>query len=164
MNSHKRRLHSRGFTLFTRSFSLLLLLGIYPWLNSVVVVAEIGSVLKKTVISALLVLMTVALASWLWFRSKPVIATLAGLQVGSGRTHLVPWSRVLDVREVPWIPFSPPWYPKMWQVDLSRGGSFDFCGIRTAREVVIEFVERSEAGRTRRPGALRTGGVGLSDA
>jgi hypothetical protein len=136
------RLHSRGFALATRSFSLLVLLGIYPWLNSVVAVTELESALTTTLSSALLVLVTVALACWLWFRSKPVVATHAGLEVGSGKPRLIPWSRVLDIREIPWIRFSPPWYPKMWQVDLSGGESFDFCGIRTAREVVIEFVSR----------------------
>jgi hypothetical protein len=144
MSSDKLRLHSRGFTLATRAFSLLLLLGIYPWLTSVLAVTEVGSVPRTTVTSAFLVLVTVALAGWLWFRSKPVVATSAGLVLGSGKPRLIPWSRVLDVREVPWTPFSQPWYPKMWQVDLSGGESFDFCGIRTAREVVIDFVKRSE--------------------
>jgi hypothetical protein len=85
----KRRLHSRGFTLFARAFPVLLLLGIYPWLNSVVVVPEIGRVLRPTVISALLVLVTVALACWLWSRPKPVVATTAGLEVGPGKPRLV---------------------------------------------------------------------------
>lgn len=143
----RHRLHSRGFTLVTRSFSLLLLLGIYPWLNSVVAVTEIGSVLTTTVNSALLVLGTVAIACWLWCRPKPIVATGAGLEVGSSKPRLIPWSRVLDVREIPWIRFRAPWYPKMWQVELSGGEAFDFCGTRTAREVVIEFVKRSEARR-----------------
>ena len=98
--------------------------------------------LRPTVISALLVLFTVALACWLWLRPKPVVATTAGLEVGPGKPRLVPWSRVMDVREIPWMSFSPPWYPKMWQVDLAGGESFDFCGSNGGEW--IEFLKRSD--------------------
>jgi hypothetical protein len=129
------RLHSRGFALFTRLASLLLLLSLLFLVRS-------ESILEASIHVALVL----ALAWLLCFRSKSVVATKEGLAVGSGkRIRLIPWSRVLDVRELPWIRVSPPWYPKMWQVDLDGDERFDFCGVRKAREIVIEFVKRSEA-------------------
>jgi hypothetical protein len=129
------RLHSRGFSLFTRLASLLLLGSLFPLLHS-------ESVAEGSIHLALVL----ALAWLLWFRSKTVVATKDGLVVRSGRhSRSIPWSRVLDIRELPWIRVSPPWYPKMWQVDLVDDERFDFCGVRRAREIVIEFVKRSEA-------------------
>jgi hypothetical protein len=31
-----------------------------------------------------------------------------------------------------------------WQIDLDDGELFDFCGVRKTREIVIEFLSRSE--------------------
>jgi hypothetical protein len=128
------RLHSRGFALFTRLGSLLLLLSLFPLVHS------------ETLIEASIHVTLVLVLTWLlWFRAKSVVATKDGLAVGSGkRVRLIPWSRVLDVRELPWIRLSPPWYSKMWQIDLDNGERFDFCGVRKTREIVIEFVSRSE--------------------
>ncbi len=135
------RLHSRTVTLLTRVFAVLLLLNLWP-----IVGAE--SLREASVHGAV----SLAFAWFLWFRPKPVVATPRGLAVGAGkRQRLIPWSRVLDVRELPWIRFSPPWYGKMWQVDLSDDERFDFCGVRNAREIVIEFVRRSEARREQHP-------------
>jgi len=129
------RLHSRGFALFTRLGALLLLSSLFPLVRS-------ESLVEASIHTALVL----ALAWLLWFRSKSVIASNAGLVVGTGkRQRLIPWSRVLDVRELPWIRVSPPWYPKLWQVDLDHGERFDFCGVRKTREIVIDFVKRSEA-------------------
>ncbi|HET7539000.1 MAG TPA: hypothetical protein VFK05_03985 [Polyangiaceae bacterium] len=44
------------------------------------------------------------------------------------------------MREQPWILRNPPWNAKMWQVDLRDGQSFDFIGVRNAREIIAEFV------------------------
>jgi hypothetical protein len=129
------RLHSRVFAVFTRVGSLLLLLSIVPLLRS-----------DSLVEASIHVTLVLALAWLLWSRSKSVVATNDGLAVGVGKsTRLIPWSRVLDVRELPWIRFSPPWYPRMWQVDLDSDERFDFCGVRRTREIVLEFVKRSEA-------------------
>jgi|GEM_PF-1413540 len=129
------RLHSRIFSLFTRLGSLLLVLGLVRLLRS-------DSFIGASIHAAL----GLALAGLLWFRKKSVFACNDGLAVGSGKNRrLIPWSRVLDVRELPWIRFSPPWYPKMWQVDLDQDQRFDFCGIRKTREIVSEFIKRSEA-------------------
>jgi len=128
------RLHSRGFTLFTRLGSVLLLLGLVR-----LVAAD------SPIEASVHVLLVLALAGLLWVRPKSVFATDEGLLVRSGkRQRLIPWSCVRDVRELPWLRVSPPWYPKMWQVDLDDA-RFDFCGVRRAREIVIEFVRRSEA-------------------
>ena len=127
------RLHSRGFALFTRIASLLLILSLFALVRS-----------ESLVAASLQVVLVLALAWLLWSRSKSVVATSGGLAVRSGkRTRLIPWSRVLDIRELPWIRFNPPWYPKMWQVDLDNDEIFDFCGVRNARDVVAEFVKRS---------------------
>ena len=129
------RLHSRGFALFTRLAALLLLVRVLAF-------ARTESIAE----ASLHVTLVVALSWLLWGRSKSVVATEQGLAVGSGRRmRLIPWSRVQDIRELPWIRVSPPWYPKMWQVDLDEGERFDFCGVRKAREIVIDFVKRSEA-------------------
>jgi hypothetical protein len=133
------RLHSRGFAVFTRLVSLLLLLSPLPLVRS-----------ESIIEASIHVTLVLALAWLLWSRSKSIVATNDGLALGSGkRMRLIPWSRVLDVRELPWIRVSPPWYPKMWQVDLDEDERFDFCGVRKAREIVAAFVERSEARRNR---------------
>lgn len=127
------RLHSRGFTFFTRLASLFLVLSLFVRVRS-------ESLLEASIHGAL----GLAVAWLLWSRSKSVIATNNGLAVRCGKhTRLIPWSRVLDVRELPWIRVNPPWYPKMWQVDLDNDERFDFCGVRNAREIVTEFVKRS---------------------
>jgi hypothetical protein len=112
---------------------LLLALSLFPLLRS-------ASLLQGLAHTALM-LAVVALA---WLRPRRIFATEDGLAVGSGkRTRLIPWSRVQDIRELPWIRFSPPWYPKMWQVDLDDE-CFDFCGARNARQIVIEFAARAD--------------------
>jgi hypothetical protein len=135
------RLHSRSFVVFTRLCSLLLLLSLFPLLRS-------DSMLEASIHIALVL----GLVWLLWSRPKSVFATNGGLALRSGkRVRLIPWSRVLDVRELPWIRLSPPWYPKMWQVDLDHGERFDFCGVRKTREIVSEFVKRSEARQKPKP-------------
>jgi hypothetical protein len=128
-----RRLHSRGFALFTRLAALLLVLSLLAQVHS-----------EPLVEASFHVALVVTLAWLLWSRSKSVVATNGGLAVGSGkRIRLIPWSRVLDTRELPWIRASPPWYPKMWQVDLDNDEHFDFCGVRNAREIMAGFVKRN---------------------
>ena len=142
----RHRLHSRGFTLYTRGFALLLLIGVYQ-----VVLYDIARAAQRGFPFAIVegsvhVLSLLALAWFIWFRSKPVFATKDGLEVDAGKKRrLIPWSRVLDVREVPWIRFSLSWYPRMWQVDLDRNERFDFCGTRKAHEIVQDYVKQSEA-------------------
>lgn len=129
------RLHSRGFAVFSRLGALLLVLSLFPLVRS-----------ESLVEASIHITLVLALAWLLWFRSKSVVASNDGLILVSGKhERLIPWSRVLDVHELPWIRVSPPWYPKMWQVDLDHGERFDFCGVRQAREIVIDFVKRSEA-------------------
>jgi hypothetical protein len=87
----------------------------------------------------------------LWFRAKRVIATDRGLELGSGkRLRVIPWHRVLDVRELPWIRGSSLLSPRMFQVDLTGGEAFDFAGVRNSRAIVIDFVKRSDAAETPR--------------
>ena len=132
----RRRLHSRGFALFTRLGSSLLVVCLFPLLRSGTLLQALGHTV-----------LVLALVALVWLRPKPIFATNEGLAVGSGkRKRLIPWSRVLDIRELPWIRFSPPWYPKMWQVDLDNE-CFDFCGVRNARQIVIEFVAQARGRR-----------------
>ncbi|HYQ42503.1 MAG TPA: hypothetical protein VER11_11045 [Polyangiaceae bacterium] len=129
------RLHSRSFVVFARVVSLLLLLSVFRLLRS-------DSIIEASVHA----LLALALAWLLWTRPKSIFATKHGLAIRSGKkTRLVPWASVLDVRELPWIRFNPPWYPKMWQVDLEGDERFDFCGVRNARQIVIAFVARDQA-------------------
>jgi hypothetical protein len=91
------------------------------------------------------ILLLSAVGLTLWFRVRDITATSKGLEVGSGRSvRQIPWGRVVDVREMPWMRFSPPWYPKMFQVDLRGGEAFDFVGVRDSREIVRQFVARAE--------------------
>lgn len=139
------RLHSRGFALSTKLTSLLVIVGLWRVLLSDLVPAVLSGLTRATVDSAIHALLLLGLAVLLWSRSKPVIATPGGLVVGSGKKQRhIAWTRVIDVREVPWLRFSPPWYPLMWQVDLDRDERFDFCGVRNARDIVIEYVKRAE--------------------
>ena len=87
-------------------------------------------------------LVLLAFMYMMWFRRK-VVATAAGLEVGSGkRRRIIPWPEVVDVREQPWIRFSQPWSPKMWQVDLLRGKAFDFVGVQSSQKIVAAFIQR----------------------
>lgn len=141
----RHRLHSRSFCLYTRAFALLLVVGACQVMRYEAAPAAQRGTLSAIGESTLHVLALLAVATYLWFRSKQVFATPAGLEVGSGkRLRVVPWSRVVDVREVPWIRFSLSWYPRMWQVDLDRNQRFDFCGTRRARDIVRQYVARAE--------------------
>ncbi|MET0795677.1 MAG: hypothetical protein ABW061_29435 [Polyangiaceae bacterium] len=139
------RLHSRLFTLHARVFAALSAMGaFFLLLYAVTVAAERG--LSELAGSALLALLTLALAALVWSRPKSVFATEAGLEVGSGKKlRLIPWSRVLNVRELPWIRGSLSWHPRMWQVDLDRDERFDFYGSRKAREIVTEYVKQADS-------------------
>jgi hypothetical protein len=95
-----------------------------------------------------------ALSRYLWLRPRPVFATRRGLEVGSGKKRrLIPWARVLDVREMPSVRMHPFSHPRMWQVDLDSNQRFDFCGVREARQIVTEYVKRAE---TRPPRGVRS--------
>jgi hypothetical protein len=142
--SGRTRLHSRAYTLYVRSFALLLGCGglfsfeqAAPFAPS----SDWGTLTK----GALLALATLAVAWFIWSCPKRVFATPDGLEVRAGKkTRLIPWPRVLDVRELPWIRYTWSFYPRMWQVDLDHDERFDFCGTRRAREIVKEYIERHE--------------------
>ncbi|MEP7052085.1 MAG: hypothetical protein ABJB12_17100 [Pseudomonadota bacterium] len=141
----RHRLHSRLFALQARAFSVLLFGGAAQLLWYQVAPAarvESGSMLAKSI--ALLIAI-VALAWYVWQRPKSVFATKRGLEVGSGKKRrVIPWSRVLDVREMPSVRLSAFANPSRWQVDLDRDERFDFCGIAKARAIVKEYIARAE--------------------
>jgi hypothetical protein len=139
------RLDSLGFTWLSRALSLMLLLNI-----DLVLRTDVGEAAQRGVGSAIFestahILALLGVAWFVWTRPKRVIASSDGLTVGKGQRHrFIPWARVLDVRELPWIRFSPLWQPKRFQVDLQGDERFDFVGRYDTRELVIEFVKHSE--------------------
>jgi hypothetical protein len=138
--SNRVRLHSLSMLVLARVFALLLAastVGVVQ--EQAAAVSRVGA-LRAIGEGALHVLLIALVVGLLWFRRR-VIATRAGLEVAIGRKQrLIPWSRVIDVRELPWLRQNPPWHPKLWQVDLRGGESFDFIGIRRAREIVASFI------------------------
>ena len=139
--SGRCRLHTYSYTLLCRAFSLLLL-GAAGQVIAEATSAEHGLSFGKCL---LIVTVQLALAAIVWFRPKRVVATEAGLEVGSGKKlRVIPWARVLDVRELPWHRLSPQWFSAMWQVDLDHDERFDFCGTLEARKIVREYIARAE--------------------
>jgi hypothetical protein len=141
----RHRLHSRFFGLYSRLFSVLLCAGAFQliWYRMTPAAhVESWADLAKGIPQLLAILL---LARYLWRRPKPVFATKSGLEVGAGKQRrLIPWSRVLDVREMPAVRLSSFANPSLWQVDLDRDERFDFCGTREAREIVKEYIARAE--------------------
>ena len=142
----RERLHSLGFKIHARIFAVLLV-GMLPQLahRQTLVAAERG-VARAIIEGALLLALLVSAIFVVWSACPAVIATRAGLEVGRGqKLRIVPWDSVHDVREMPWIRMSPPWYPKRFQVDLVGGKAFEFVGVPNAREIVLEFWRRSRS-------------------
>jgi membrane protein YdbS with pleckstrin-like domain len=143
--ARRRRLHSLSFAVHSRIFSVLLFIAAcqLSWYEAEPAVqsGDWQSLAKLLFV----VLAIVALAGYLWRRPKRIFATVDGLQVGDGKKRrLIPWSRVLDIREMPSVRMQPFLNPRMWQVDLDKDERFDFCGTRNARQIVAEFIERAE--------------------
>ena len=145
-NSGRRcRLHSRFFAFSCRASSLLLFGAVCQAVSYAVAPAAQSGDWPAVAKWLLVVLATVMVARYLWRRPKPIFATDAGLEVGSGeRRRLIPWSRVLDVREMPSVRMQTFSRPRMWQVDLDRDERFDFCGTPDARTIVAEYIGRAE--------------------
>ena len=141
--ARRQRLHSLSALLLARVFALLLAVNVQQVISMAIeATPKLGlwRVISESVVHIACLLALIAL---LWFRRK-VIATSAGLAVGRGfRLHMIPWQRVIDIREQPWVRISSFWSPTMWQVDLADGKSFDFAGVARAREIVTEFIQRS---------------------
>lgn len=146
--SGRCRLHTYSYTLLCRAFSLLLLVGAGQVIAQEIT-AEHGHSFGKCSLIATALL---ALAAFVWFRPKRVVATEAGLEVGSGKKlRVIPWARVLDVRELPWHRLSPQWFSAMWQVDLDHDERFDFCGTLEAREIVRKYIARADSAQAITP-------------
>lgn len=137
----RRRLHSVGFFWLRRVFAVLLVTDAGrvvrdQWFESQAAEAPLVAVFHA---GAFLLV-----AYLLWSRGKSVFATEVGLELGSGKElRLIPWGRVTDLREMPWMSLHPPWYPKRYQLDLADGESLDFVGRRDARAIVSELSARS---------------------
>lgn len=140
----RRRLHSRSHALFSRMFSTMLCGGACQLVaDQIVPAAQAANWSALAELIALLIAI-LAVARSIWVRPKPVYATKSGLEIGAGKKcRLIPWSRVRDVREMPSVRFRPFANPSLWQVDLDRGQSLDFCGTSQAREIVAEYMARA---------------------
>ena len=139
------RLHSRFFAFYCRTFSVLLFGGACQLVSYAVAPAVQSRDWQALVTGTLVVFAIVIVARYLWRRPKPIFATDAGLEIRSGKERrLIPWSCVLDVREMPSVRMQTFSRPRMWQVDLDGDERFDFCGTPDARKIVAEFIERAE--------------------
>jgi len=137
----RQRLHSVTFHWLRRVFALLLAadavrvsLGLWsealPGAGGLSVALHAGAFLL--------------LAYYLWFRARLVFATARGIELVSGGTlRVVSWDNVIDLREMPWMTIHPPWYPKLYQLELRDGESLDFIGRRDARAVVGQSLQRA---------------------
>jgi hypothetical protein len=140
----RARLHSRLFVIHCRVFSVILFIAACGLARF-----ETGPAAQSgawPLAKALFVILAMlAVSRYIWRRPQPVFATKTGLEVGAGkRRRLIPWARVLDVREMPSVRMQTFLNPRMWQVDLDRNERFDFCGVRDAREIVSEYVKQAE--------------------
>lgn len=137
----RQRLHSLTFHWLRRIFALLfaadaLRTCVSLWGQALVDVAALSAVLH---VAAFLLI-----AHYLWFRGRAVFATDRGLELVSGSVvRLVPWLSLIDVREMPWMTLHPPWYPKLYQLDLPDGESLDFVGRRSAIPIVRAAQQRA---------------------
>ena len=76
-----------------------------------------------------------------------VYATSAGMEVRHGlfKCQLIPWSRVRAVTELPWLRSSPPWQPKMWQINFEHAPTISFIGKRKVPKIVATFQDEARA-------------------
>jgi hypothetical protein len=137
--SGRTRLHSPAYTLYVRSVALMLGgagLFLFEQAAELAPSSDWGTLTKGALL---------AVACFIWSRPKRVFATPDGLEVRTRKkVRLIPWPRVLDVRELPWIRYTWSFYPRMWQIDLDHDERFDFCGSRRARAIVQEYIARYE--------------------
>jgi len=143
--ARRSRLHSRFFAFYCRVFSVLLFGGACQAVSYAVAPAARSGDWSALVQWLLVIVAMVMVARYLWRRPKPIFATDGGLEVGSRKERrLIPWSRVIEVREMPSVRMQTFSRPRMWQVDLDRGERFDFCGTPDARKIVAEYIKRAE--------------------
>jgi len=92
-------------------------------------------------------LLVVLIALVIRLSTPRVYATNAGMEVRHGffKCRLIPWSRVGAVSELPWLRSSPPWQPKMWQVDFEHAPSITFIGKRKVPKIVTSFKNGARA-------------------
>jgi hypothetical protein len=142
VSSGRCRLHSLSYALLARVFGGLL--AVSAWQLSVSALeaaSELGLARKAAAGAVGSALLAAALLLLRW--RQRVFATPHGLEIQRGKQRrIVPWDKVFDIREQPWMTSSPPWYPKMWQVYFVEGSSFDFIGVRQARAIVRAFWAR----------------------
>jgi hypothetical protein len=136
----RHALHSITYYWLVRLFAVVLLLDAARVVGNQLFETQLA---KAPLNAALHAGAFLLVACFVWFRSKKVFATDIGLELSSGRSvRLIPWERVIDLREMPWMTLHPPWYPKLYQLDLADGRSLDFIGRRDACTIVADLASR----------------------
>jgi hypothetical protein len=137
----RRTLHSWPYWVMSRYF-VLAPGGLMAQMGYQEAHAYGSAALGKYVFPALLV---VFIALVIRTSTPRVYATSAGMEVRHGffKCRLIPWSHVRAVSELPWIRSSPPWQPKMWQIDFEHAPTISFIGKRKVPKIVATF--QSEA-------------------
>jgi hypothetical protein len=138
----RQRLHSLTFHWLRRIFTVLLAADALRASFSLWSEPLVGGKALSTVLHVGTFLL---LALILWFRGRTVFATDDGLElVSGGVVRVVPWLSLVDLREMPWMTLHPPWYPKLYQLDLLDGESLDFIGRRNAVAIVRAAQQRAK--------------------
>jgi hypothetical protein len=140
----RQRLHSLTFHWLRRTFAVLLAADALRACLGLWSEPPVGWRALSTVLHVGTFLL---LALILWFRGRTVFATDYGLElVSGGVTRVVPWPRLIDLRETPWMTLHPPWYPKLYQLDLLDDESLDFIDRRNAVTIVRAAQQRAKVG------------------
>ncbi|HEX3852988.1 MAG TPA: hypothetical protein VHW01_18625 [Polyangiaceae bacterium] len=142
----RRTLHSWPYWVLSRYF-VLMPAGLMAKMGYQEARANGISALGPYVFPALLV---VFIALVIRLSTPRVYATNAGMEVRHGffKCRLIPWSRVRAVSELPWIRYSTPWQPKMWQIDFEHAPTVSFIGKRKVPKIVATFQNEAPAGHS----------------
>lgn len=137
----RRRLHSVTFLWLMRLFAVLL-----AWRAGTVLWAQLGGAVPTVTQSGSVWHAGAFLlfAGVLWHRARRVFAVPEGVELITGRKRrVIPWAEVGEIRELPLMWLHPPWYPRHFQLDLTRGESLEFFGRRKAHEILRAMRPRS---------------------
>ena len=136
-HDNRRTLHSWPYWVLSRYF-VLAPAGLMAKMGYLEACQHGVTALGPYVFPALLV---VFIALVIRMSTPRVYASRGGLEIRHGffKRRLVPWQRVRAVSELPWIRSSPPWQPKMWQVDFDHAPTISFIGKRKMPQIVAKF-------------------------
>ena len=129
-----RRLHSLLWRCQMRVFALLLLADVGRVIYHL---ARRASTAPSTTNALLEAAAFLLLAYFLWFHSRTIFATEAGLEIHSRNSvRVITWDKITAVREQSMTWLDVPGYPKRFEVELANGDVLEFVGRRNARELM----------------------------